>query len=43
MDASNSLIVGIILQGTHISNHPIVYFKYITVLFPNYTLIKAGK
>ena len=37
MDISINSVVGIISQYTCISNHLIVYFKYITLLFVNYT------
>ena len=37
MDVLINSIVGIISQYLCISNHPIGYFKYITLLFVNYT------
>lgn len=40
MDVLINLIVGILSQYIHISNYFIVYFKYITILCVNYTLIK---
>ena len=45
MDISINSVVGIISQYICISNHLIVYFKYITLLFVNYipTKLKEKK
>ena len=42
MDVFINLVV-IISQSTHIRNHHVVYYKYITVFLINYTSIKRGK
>ena len=34
---------GILSQYTHISNHHDMHFKYLTILFVNYTAIELGK
>lgn len=34
---------GILLQCIHMSDHHIVYFKYLTILSVSYTSIKLGK
>lgn len=31
---------GILSQCVHVSDHHVVHFKYLTILFVNYTLIK---
>lgn len=42
MDVLIKLIVGILSQYICTSNHHIVHFKYIIILFANYTFIKLG-
>lgn len=40
MEVLADLIVVIILQYIHVSNHQIVHFKYLTTLFINFTSTK---
>ena len=42
MDVLINLMGGILSQCIHISNHHIVHFKYLKILFVNYTSVKLG-
>ena len=43
MDILISLIVVIISQCIHVSNHQVEHLKYIQLLFVNHTSIKLGE
>lgn len=42
MDVLINPMVGILLQCIHMLNHHDVHYKYLTILFANYTLTKLG-
>lgn len=43
MDMLINLIVGVVSKCIYVSNHRVVHYKYITVLFVNYASIKLEK
>jgi len=43
MDVLINSMGGVLSQCKHISNHHIVHFKYLLILFVSYTSVKLGK